>query len=183
MSNVTLYFALCEELVDRPLSRALRDRAAALSFGEGGFAYAATEEGEKPRFSVPADAFFNVTHTKNLFLCAVSDGEVGLDAEDVSSPHKEREALLQRVFSEEERQTVAAAKEEERTRTFLRLWTEKEASAKFSGGGLKDVLGKRTEGAVLTDLTPLMESLGISAVVTLATKDVPRVTVCELEEE
>lgn len=185
MSKVSLYVFVSEEEIDRPLSRALRDRAAALSFGEGGFAYADTARGEKPRFSRPKGAFFNVTHTKNLFLCAVSDGEVGLDAQWISETESAREKrVAARVLTDAEQRELAALSEEEYSREFTRLWTRHEASAKLTGAGFSSLLAQESlTEAVYTDLSPLFASLGIPVAATLATPDLPKLELVSLEED
>ena len=183
MNNVTLYLYFGEEVVDRPLSRVLRDRAAALSFGEDGFDYAETASTEKPRFFRPDGAFFNVTHAENLFLCAIGDCEVGLDAELFPSQLGRREKIAARVFSEDELATLAPLDEEEYKRAFTLLWTKAEAAAKFSGEGLAALLKREEADLVYTDLTPILKSLGIPAAATLATRDVAKLTLVLLEDE
>ncbi len=181
MSNVTLYLFLSETDVDRPLSRVLRDRAAAISFGEG-VTFAETAEGEKPRFSSPSGAFFNVTHTKNLFCMAISDAEVGLDAEHFPSRLERKRALAARVFTQEECSALDGVSEGEFAQKFALFWTRHEAAAKYTGKGLGAVLAKEELPLVLTDLTPVLASLGIDAALTLCTGEVPNVTLDFLED-
>ncbi|MBR6530408.1 MAG: 4'-phosphopantetheinyl transferase superfamily protein [Clostridia bacterium] len=184
MSNVTLYLSLCKDVVDRPLSRALRDRAAALSFGEGGFSYADTPAAEKPRFAAPQGAFFSVSHSENVFLCAVCDAEVGVDVQVPRAESGREETLAARFFSEEERASLAALRgqEEKYLFEFARIWTRHEAAAKYTGRGLSDVFARREEDVFYTDLTPLLLSLGIFAPATLVTADVPRIIPDFLED-
>ena len=181
MSNVTLYLYLSETEIDRPLSRALRDRAAAISFGEC-VSFAETAEGEKPRFSAPSGAFFNVTHTKNLFCMAVSDAEVGIDAEAFPKRCERKRALAERFFTEEENAELADLEGSAFSETFALFWTRHEAMAKYTGKGLSAVFGKEEPPVFLTDLTALLASLGIDAALTLCTKDVPSVTLDFLED-
>lgn len=181
MSNVTLYLALCDTVIDRPLSRKLRDRAAAISFGAD-VSFAETEEGEKPRFSHPEGAFFNVTHTKNLFCMAVSDSEVGIDAEVFPERLDRKRELAARLFGEEENAALADLEERAFSEKFARFWTRHEAAAKFSGEGLRAVFKGGEKPLVYTDLTELVTSLGVSAALTLCTEDVPSLTLDFLED-
>lgn len=181
--EVTLFLYLSETEVDRPLSRALRDRAAALSFGAGKFVFAEVGAGEKPHLLRPAGAHLNVTHSKHLFLCAVADAAVGLDAEWTDGRREMSEALIRRVFSAGEAERLFALPGRERTREALSLWTAHEAAAKFSGRGLADVLRtNELPDLVYTDLGSLFESLSIPAVGTLVTRDVPQIELCFLED-
>ena len=181
MRNVTLFAALSEKAIDRPLSRTLRDRAAALSFGDGKFAYAPEKPGEKPRFSSPAGAYFNVTHTGRLFLMALADTEVGIDAQ--TAPDKTRAlAVARRFFAPEEAAELAALPEEERPLAFARLWTKKEAAAKYTGEGIfrAGALSAPAPKLVFTDLLPrLPEKYRAScAAAVLCTGQPVTLTVC-----
>lgn len=183
MSKVTLFLAFAEQEIDRPLSRSLRDRAAALSFGEGAFSYADTKAGEKPRFLTPSGAHFNVTHTKNVFLCAVSNAEVGIDAERVREEF-DASRLAERVLDETEQAALCALPERERALSFTRAWTRHEAAAKFTGKGIGQVLSGTLPDLVYTDLTELLSSLGAEDVcATLASEDVPELELVLLEDE
>ena len=81
---------------------------------------------------------FNITHTKTHIFCAVTDGKgarVGLDAESLfHRAVSDRNALVARWFSDEERTAFALAPTQE---TFLRIWTRKEALVKYSGAGMR----------------------------------------------
>lgn len=90
-----------------------------------------TEKG-KPYFMEFPQIFFNVSHTENMVMCAISDGEIGVDIEHVREIKK---ATMQRAFTEKEK---LFAKENENG--FVRLWTMKEACAKLRGIGLADIL-------------------------------------------
>ncbi len=182
MSKVSLYLYLGEKAIDRPLSRRLRDRAAGLSFGEGGFVFADVAPTEKPRFVHPKGAFFNVTHSENIFLMAVSDAEVGLDVQTDAGFSARQEKIAARVFSEEEQKVLFSLPQEKRAGEFARLWTMHEASAKYSGRGLSELLGGTLGDLVYTDLGELFASLGIFAACTLATAKVPELLLCFLED-
>lgn len=79
---------------------------------------------------------FNLTHSRDLALCAVSElGEVGVDLEGVR-PLKDAARLAQRHFSPEEFRRWAALESSGRLDGFYRVWTRKEALLKAAGVGL-----------------------------------------------
>lgn len=73
-------------------------------------------------------AFFNVSHCKGAVVMALSDSEVGIDAENVR-PIKR--SLVEYVSDEKELPFVTSDED------FFRLWTAKESLAKAQGEGLK----------------------------------------------
>ncbi len=95
----------------------------------------------KPHLAGPADVkslSFNVTHTNDLVLCAITRaGDVGIDAEDTSQPVDA--ALVARHFlSSDARERLAALAPRERTASFFEQWVLKEAYVKATGRGLDD---------------------------------------------
>jgi 4'-phosphopantetheinyl transferase len=77
---------------------------------------------------------FNLSHSEDLALIAVSEGhEIGIDLEAIR-PVKVAFALAGHVFSPEERAALATAPD--RDRVFYRFWTTKEACAKAVGIGM-----------------------------------------------
>lgn len=83
---------------------------------------------------------FNLTHTRDLALYAVSSCVVGIDMEYGArwpSP-----GLLQRICSAEEYRAWFMLSEQEQPLAALRLWTQKEALLKAG-----EAQGKRTAGA------------------------------------
>ena len=84
---------------------------------------------------------FSITHTRDAVFCAVaprgSSWHVGLDAEDLGRLPKERlESLSHRWFREEEQRIFEASPNE---KTFLSIWTRKEALVKRTGEGLRQM--------------------------------------------
>jgi 4'-phosphopantetheinyl transferase len=91
---------------------------------------------------------FNLSHTRGLILMATARGrELGIDVERCD--RRVGEATLSRVnFTESELRELRHASPAERTRSFLQLWTRREAHAKMTGEGLGRVLarGRESEG-------------------------------------
>lgn len=92
------------------------------------------EDGRKPYLKDSSNVFFNISHTKGLVVCGISDKEIGVDAEWIRG-YDER--LMKRICSEEEISYILSdfneALQKER---FFRLWTLKESYIKAIGEGL-----------------------------------------------
>lgn len=79
---------------------------------------------------------FNVSHSEDLALYAVTlDNEIGIDIEWMN-PSLEIQPLAARVFTPEEYQTLLALPARQQLPAFYRLWTRKEAYLKALGLGL-----------------------------------------------
>ena len=90
------------------------------------------KENGKPYLREYPDVYFNISHTKNIITCVISDGEVGVDIEHA---RKVSESAINRVFSENEKKLAGFSVD-----GYIRLWTMKEACAKLSGTGLPAIL-------------------------------------------
>ena len=112
---LVLMYALEEEGVDNQNIR--------LSYGKYG----------KPYLTDYPDLFFNLSHSGNRVMCAVSDREVGCDVQQIKTYDRK---LAERFFCPEECQHIAAAGAEERDVLFFRYWTLKESFIKNLGRGL-----------------------------------------------
>ena len=102
-----------------------------------------TQGNNKPRLASihsRADLRFNVSHSGSLALVAVTVGnEIGVDVEhlrDVS--HVEQ--IAGRYFHTDEIAAIRSAEPTDRTATFLRCWTAKEAVLKALGIGITSSL-------------------------------------------
>jgi 4'-phosphopantetheinyl transferase len=83
---------------------------------------------------------FNVSHSHELALCAISaKREVGVDLEYLR-PMPEAVQLAKRFFSRAEHDLIQALPAEEQASVFFRLWTGKEAYLKATGQGLSHPL-------------------------------------------
>ena len=71
--------------------------------------------------------YFNISHSKNLWVCAMADKEIGVDVELVQP--KNHEKLVQKYFTEDEARFLASNPKE----MFYQLWTAKEAHSKLLG--------------------------------------------------
>ena len=89
---------------------------------------ALTERG-KPYF-VDGKWHFSISHTKNFVFCALSDRNIGLDAEEKG--RKVTPAMLEKFTSDTEKLRLGDDPQD----AFLRLWVLKEAAAKHTGRGL-----------------------------------------------
>lgn len=79
---------------------------------------------------------FNVAHSEDLMLAAfVLNKEIGIDIETIQ-PQIDYMGIAQRLFSEQENNTLQHLPEEKRIGAFFRAWTRKEAYIKAQGTGL-----------------------------------------------
>lgn len=78
---------------------------------------------------------FNLSHSGELALCALSYRHVGVDIEQVK-PIKRLESMMERCLSARELAEVRAEMSGDRARSFLQRWTCKEAYLKAIGLGL-----------------------------------------------
>lgn len=102
---------------------------------------ALTQRG-KPYF-VDDPRHFSVTHTPSHVFVAVSERNLGIDAEECDRPVKD--TTMRRLLSPAEYARCSACPEPREA--FLRLWVQKEAAAKLTGRGLTHDVNK-------TDFSP-----------------------------
>lgn len=92
---------------------------------------AVTDRG-KPYF-VDSPWHFSISHTKKRVFCALSEQNVGIDAEETDRDINLR--LADKILSPFEKEQFDRA-EDKRT-ALLKFWVLKEAAAKLSGEGLR----------------------------------------------
>lgn len=97
---------------------------------------------ERGRFGKPfvpeGGLFFNLSDTKDAVAFAVASGtDLGVDLETVDR-RLDHDAVGEHYFTEEERDHIANS--DDHRRSFLELWTRKEAVLKASGVGIMDDL-------------------------------------------
>lgn len=73
----------------------------------------------------------NLSHCRGLAIAAVGRVPLGVDAE---SPRKVRDSMLRKVCTPEELAQICAA--DDKNLAFSRVWTLKEAYAKYTGQGI-----------------------------------------------
>ena len=79
---------------------------------------------------------FNISHSGEMVLCAVSDTPIGADIEQMRTAD---EKLIRFVCTDEEKAYVLdAADDADKQRRFFRIWTAKEAYFKCLGTGITD---------------------------------------------
>lgn len=82
---------------------------------------------------------FNLSHSKNMVICAAAHKLVGCDIEQIS---KAPEKVANRFFCESEIKYLNELSEEKRKQEFYRLWTMKESYIKMTGEGMRLPLDK-----------------------------------------
>ncbi|MEM6794108.1 MAG: 4'-phosphopantetheinyl transferase superfamily protein [Acidobacteriota bacterium] len=87
---------------------------------------------------------FNLTDSEDFALLAVGEGaELGVDVEALERP-RDADRLVERFFSEPEREVYAGLPDDLKTAGFFRAWTCKEAYLKAIGTGLQTPLRDST---------------------------------------
>lgn len=110
--------------------------------------------------------YFNLSHSGDYVLCAVSEREVGADIQRFQPVDMMR--LAKRFFSEPECQELVRCEEtRERQELFFRLWARKEAYGKLTGEGVAAVLGRDVRG-VAADWREFLPPEGYAAAVCVA---------------
>lgn len=77
---------------------------------------------------------FNLSHSGNLVICAVSNETVGCDVEQIGNYH---EGVVRRFFSEKEKTYLENTEESKREQAFFRIWTARESYMKLTGEGMR----------------------------------------------
>lgn len=86
--------------------------------------------------SPPHNLRFNMSHSKNMALYAISFGkEVGIDIEYMQKDI-EFQQIIDRFFSQSEREYLQKINIDSRKEEFFKIWTRKEAILKALGKGL-----------------------------------------------
>ncbi len=130
-----LYFSILPQTRaanDKLSRRFLSDISLYEGFGEINDADIVTDAGGKPRFK-DGRFFFNLSHSKNYIVCAVSDREAGADVEQI------RGALIKaaaKILKDQEKETAKKLSGEEKFRYLLNRWVLAEAYVKYTGEGV-----------------------------------------------
>lgn len=78
-----------------------------------------------------APFYFNISHADGLVVCAISESEVGIDAESI---RETTDRVMKRCYSDSEIAYVNSAANKDTE--FTRLWTLKESYVKLTGEGI-----------------------------------------------
>lgn len=97
-----------------------------------------TNEYGKP-FAKNLDVEFNISHSYNLVICAVSDKPIGVDIEKIREID---ELVISRVCTDNETNYVCdrSLSHQESLKRFFEIWTFKEAYFKCIGTGIVDLI-------------------------------------------
>jgi 4'-phosphopantetheinyl transferase len=110
-------------------------------------------DGKGKPFWKGGSLFVSLSHSGSYIAAAVGREPVGVDVE---KKRKAAPAVAKRWFRPEENALLENLSEPERTQTFFRLWTLKEAALKYAGEGLSG-------GLETVDCLALMEAARIGA--------------------
>ncbi len=89
-----------------------------------------TENG-KPYFEGASGVYFSISHSKEYWACAVSDGPVGMDLQYHKAGRFDR--IPERFFHPQEALWLEG---QESTSAFFDVWTAKESYVKWTGKGI-----------------------------------------------
>lgn len=87
-------------------------------------------ENQKP-YLKNENIYFNLSHSANYVVCAVSKSEIGIDIQKIS---QNKPRVAQRLFCINEQ--IQLEKASEKNAFFTRLWTLKESYLKMTGEGI-----------------------------------------------
>ena len=86
----------------------------------------------KPCFRIHPEIRFNISHSEDLVICAVSDFEIGIDIQEKSRMNTDR--IAKKVMSSAEHKEYLESSE--RQDFFYRVWVMKESYVKWTGDGI-----------------------------------------------
>ena len=87
----------------------------------------------KPYLTSYRNIHFNVSHTINAMICAISEEKIGIDIERIKLFNI---GVTQKYFTKQEQYYIFKEKEKQDER-FVEIWTRKEAYVKWTGKGMK----------------------------------------------
>lgn len=86
----------------------------------------------KPYIKNNPNLHFNISHTKDMIVCAVSEKSIGVDIETVRPTYNR---IAEKFFSVKEQEYIFKSKDGQDVR-FCEIWTRKEAYVKWIGKGM-----------------------------------------------
>lgn len=108
-------------------------RKALQDFGINDFEIKVGENG-KPFLKNSENIFFNISHTDGGVAVVADKNPVGIDVQDILPV---REGVIERCFSENEKERISKSNSPEKE--FTRLWTLKESAVKCNGKTVADL--------------------------------------------
>lgn len=122
---------------------------------------------------------FNISHSHDMVVCAVSDRVVGVDIEKIGEI---KGNIAKRFFTEQENQYLEQFEGQERIEQFFRLWTMKESYMKYTGEGMRLALD-RFEFHFEEEVTVYRD--GLKGICNIKEYVIPgyKLTVCAMEKE
>ena len=133
MFVIKIYFA---KTGDGTSSHELLFRAIEIHCGKCDFTLS-YERGKKPYFTELDAPKFSISHSGDVWICAISDGEIGCDVQ-LHKPYPRYASIAERYFHPTEITEMNSA--EEPLCTFFGTWVKKESVAKLTGRGLDSSL-------------------------------------------
>ncbi len=97
----------------------------------GEYRLGVAEHGKPCFVESPSPAFFNISHSGGIWLCAFSDAEDGDIGIDIERVERARMSVAEYAFSASEREAL-----QNKPLLFSHFWTAKEAYAKLLGSGI-----------------------------------------------
>jgi 4'-phosphopantetheinyl transferase len=124
-------FRRCRSALRLVLARYVNRPASELAFRYGEFG--------KPEL-IEHRLQFNLSHSREHALVAISSHAVGIDLEFMGKPDVDLPGMIDMVCHEEEKSQLSALSENEKSTAFYHLWSRKEAYCKMLGTGLQTAL-------------------------------------------
>lgn len=91
----------------------------------------------KPHVAGKKGVHYNISHSGDYVVCAVSSSPVGIDVQEISGQNLD---VADRFFSQEERDALAMCEGDAKRKLFYEIWSLKEAYIKCIGMGLSKPL-------------------------------------------
>ena len=82
--------------------------------------------------------YFNLSHSGDYVVCAISEQEIGVDIQEHRSGTPER--IAERYFTAGEIKVLEQCDTGQKEKVFFDLWAAKEAYGKYTGGGITESL-------------------------------------------
>ena len=123
-----------QKCIGEAMTRTLVEAYGALR--SGGYAIVKNEHG-KPYIQASNPIFYNLSHSGDFLVCAISDKEVGIDIQQMG---REKPHLVERYFHPNEVEKLRNSPHNERLPLFYRYWAAKESYLKYRGTGLSGSL-------------------------------------------